>query len=119
MKYFNKVFDIFLYEGIFIFLFSLLLLLLNDQNTKLFFSISITSVIIAILLGIIAVDTLDRRKRRIDEPAHAAHHEPCRHGFAAARGERPKAVLLVEARRHDLRAEPQMRAQAPLLDQPQ
>ena len=53
MKYFNKVFDIFLYEGIFIFLFSLLLLLLNDQNTNLFFSISITSVIIAIVLGII------------------------------------------------------------------
>jgi hypothetical protein len=53
MKYFNKVFDIFLYEGIFIFLFSLLLLLLNDQNTNLFFSISITSVIIAVVLGII------------------------------------------------------------------
>ena len=53
MKYFNKMFDIFLYEGIFIFLFSLLLLLLNDQNTKLFFSIAITSVIIAIVLGII------------------------------------------------------------------
>lgn len=53
MKYFNKVFDIFLYEGIFIFLFSLLLLLLNDQNTNLFFSISITSVIISIVLGII------------------------------------------------------------------
>ena len=55
MKYFNKVFDIFLYEGIFIFLFSLLLLLLNDQYTKLFFSISITSVIIAIVLGITGV----------------------------------------------------------------
>ncbi|HET6769036.1 MAG TPA: hypothetical protein VFH08_16605 [Chitinophagaceae bacterium] len=53
MKYYNKVFDIFLYEGIFIFLFSLLLLLLNDQYTELFFSISITSVIIAGVLGII------------------------------------------------------------------
>lgn len=53
MKYFNKVFDIFLYEGIFIFLFSLLLLLLNDEYTDLFFSISIISVSIAIVLGII------------------------------------------------------------------
>jgi len=53
MRYFNTVFDIFLYEGIFIFLFSLLLLLLNDVYTKLFFSISITSVIIAIVLGVI------------------------------------------------------------------
>ena len=53
MKYFNKAFDIFLYEGIFIFLFSLLLLLLNDQYTDLFFSISIISVIIAVVLGII------------------------------------------------------------------
>ena len=53
MKYFNKVFDIFLYEGIFVFLFSLILLLLDDQYTNLFFSISIYSVIIAIVLGII------------------------------------------------------------------
>ena len=53
MKYFNKVFDVFLYEGIFIFLFSLLLLLLNDQYTDLFFSISIISVSIAVVLGIV------------------------------------------------------------------
>ena len=37
MKYYNKVFDIFLYEGVFIFLFSLLLLLLNDIYTEIFF----------------------------------------------------------------------------------
>ena len=53
MKYFNKVFDIFLYEGIFVFLFSLILLLLDDQYTNLFFTISIYSVIIALVLGIV------------------------------------------------------------------
>ena len=52
MKYFNKVFDIFLYEGVFIFLFSCLLLLLNDRYTDLFFKVSITSIIIAAILGV-------------------------------------------------------------------
>ena len=52
MKYFNKVFDIFLYEGVFIFLFSCLLLLLNDRYTDLFFKISITSIIVAAILGV-------------------------------------------------------------------
>lgn len=52
MKYFNKVFDIFLYEGVYIFLFSWLLLLINDRYTDLFFKVSITSIIIASVLGI-------------------------------------------------------------------
>ena len=52
MKYYNKVFDIFLYEGVFIFLFSLLLLLLNDIYTDLFFKVSISSIITAVVLWI-------------------------------------------------------------------
>jgi hypothetical protein len=52
MKYFNKIFDIFLYQGIFTFLFSFVLLLVNDRYVNLFFSIGIISVIIAIVLGI-------------------------------------------------------------------
>jgi hypothetical protein len=52
MKYFNKVFDIFLFEGIFVFLFSSILFLLDDPYTNLFFSVGIISVIIAIVLGI-------------------------------------------------------------------
>jgi hypothetical protein len=51
MKHYNKVFDIFLYEGVFIFLFSWVLLLLNDRYTEIFFSIGIVSVIIAAVLG--------------------------------------------------------------------
>jgi len=52
MKYYNKVFDIFLYEGIYIFLFSWLLLLLNDRYTEVFFKISIISIAIAGVLGV-------------------------------------------------------------------
>jgi len=52
MNYFNKAFDIFLYEGVFIFLFSCLLMLLNDRYTDLFFKVSITSLIIAAILGV-------------------------------------------------------------------
>ena len=52
MKYYNKVFDIFLYEGVFIFLFSCLLLLLNDRYTEVFFKISISSIAIATVLGV-------------------------------------------------------------------
>jgi len=52
MKYYNKVFDIFLYEGVFIFLFSLLLLLLNDIYTEIFFKVSISSIITAGVLWI-------------------------------------------------------------------
>jgi hypothetical protein len=52
MKYYNKVFDIFLYEGVYIFLFSWLLLLINDRYTDLFFKVSISSIIIACMLGI-------------------------------------------------------------------
>jgi hypothetical protein len=53
MKYFNTVFDIFLYEGVFLLFFSAVLTLLNDVLTDLFFTISISSVIIAGLLWII------------------------------------------------------------------
>jgi hypothetical protein len=53
MKYFNTVFDIFLYEGLFLLFFSAVLTLLNDVLTDLFFTISITSVIIAGLLWLI------------------------------------------------------------------
>ena len=52
MKYYNKVFDIFLYEGVYIFLFSLLLLLLNDRYTDIFFKVSISSIIMAGVLWI-------------------------------------------------------------------
>ena len=53
MRYYNKIFDIFLFEGIYIFLFSLLLLLLNDRYTDIFFKVSITSIIIAGVLWVI------------------------------------------------------------------
>jgi len=53
MKYYNKVYDIFLYEGVFIFLFSLLLLLLDDRYTEIFFKVSISSIAIACVLGAI------------------------------------------------------------------
>jgi len=53
MKYFNKVFDIFLYEGVFVFLFSLLLLLLDDRYADIFFRVSISSIVIAAILGTI------------------------------------------------------------------
>ena len=53
MKHFNTVFDIFLYEGIFIFFFSALLFLLNDRFSDILFTISIISVIIAAILGIV------------------------------------------------------------------
>jgi len=52
MKYYNKIFDIFLYEGVFIFLFSLLLLLLNDIYTDLFFKVSVSSIITAGVLWV-------------------------------------------------------------------
>ena len=52
MKYYNKVFDIFLYEGVYIFLFSWPLLLLNDRYTEVFFKISISSLVMAGVLGI-------------------------------------------------------------------
>jgi len=52
MKYFNKIFDIFLFEGIFVLLFSSVLLLLDDRFANLFFSISIVSILIAAILGV-------------------------------------------------------------------
>ena len=53
MKYYNKVFDIFFYEGVYIFLFSWLLLLLDDIYTEIFFKVSISSILIAGILAII------------------------------------------------------------------
>ena len=53
MKYYNKVFDIFLFEGIYIFLFSLLLLLFNDRYTDIFFKVSIISIIMAGVLWVL------------------------------------------------------------------
>ena len=47
MKYYNKVFDVFLYQGVFILLFSFLLLLLDDRYAALSFKVSISSIIIA------------------------------------------------------------------------
>ena len=52
MRYYNKVFDIFLYEGVFIFLFSWLLLLINDRYTDIFFKISLGFIVIAGVLGV-------------------------------------------------------------------
>lgn len=51
MRIYNRIYDIFLFEGIYIFLFSFLLLLINDRYTEIFFSISIGSIIMAGLLG--------------------------------------------------------------------
>ena len=53
MRYYNKVFDIFFYEGIYIFLFSWLLFLLNDRYTEIFFKVSISSLVIAGILAVI------------------------------------------------------------------
>ena len=53
MSLYNKVFDIFLYEGVYIFLFSWLLLLMNDRYTDIFFKISISSIIIAGVLALV------------------------------------------------------------------
>lgn len=53
MRYYNKVFDIFFYEGIYIFLFSWLLFLLDDRYTEIFFKISVGSLVIAGILGVV------------------------------------------------------------------
>lgn len=52
MKYYNRIFDIFLFEGAYIFLFSWLLFILDDRYTDVFFKISISSLIIAGVLGL-------------------------------------------------------------------
>jgi hypothetical protein len=52
MKYYNKVFDIFLYQGVFIFLFSILLLFLEDRYADISFKVSIGSIITAGILWI-------------------------------------------------------------------
>jgi hypothetical protein len=53
MRYYNKVFDIFLYEGVYIFLFSWLLLLLNDRYTEIFFKVSLSSIAMAGVLAVV------------------------------------------------------------------
>ena len=53
MKYYNKAFDIFFYEGVYIFLFSWLLFLLNDRYTGIFFKVSLGSLAIAGILELI------------------------------------------------------------------
>jgi len=52
MKYYNKVFDIFLFQGVFILLFSFLLLLLDDKYAALSFKVSMGSIITATILWI-------------------------------------------------------------------
>lgn len=52
MKLYNKIFDIFLYEGINIFLFSLLLFFLNDLYADIILKVSIGSIVIAGVLGL-------------------------------------------------------------------
>ena len=51
MKIYNRVFDIFLYEGAYLFLFSWLLLILDDRYTDIFFKVSISSLVLAGVLG--------------------------------------------------------------------
>jgi len=53
MKYFNNVFDIFLYQGIFTFLIGASLFVLNDPISDTLISLSIISAGIAIVLGCI------------------------------------------------------------------
>lgn len=53
MKYYNKVFDIFLFQGTCTFLFSWLLVIINDRNSNLLFKISVGSLIIAGVLGLL------------------------------------------------------------------
>ena len=53
MKFYNRVFDIFLYEGAYLFLFSWLLLILDDRYTDVFFKVSIGSLLMAGVLGLI------------------------------------------------------------------
>lgn len=52
MKYFTLVFDIFLFESIFILLFSGMLFLINDPYFSLFIKVAIVSGIVAVLLGL-------------------------------------------------------------------
>lgn len=53
MKYYNRVFDIFLYEGAYLFLFSWLLLILDDTYTNVFFKVSIGSLVMAGVLNLV------------------------------------------------------------------
>jgi hypothetical protein len=51
MKYFNTLFDIFLYEGIFIFFFGAVLYLLDDKHGDILLTIAFISGIVAAILG--------------------------------------------------------------------
>ena len=51
MKHFKNIFYFFLFEGIFMLLFTTALSFLDDVNTRMFFKIAIVSVIITIVLG--------------------------------------------------------------------
>ena len=52
MKYFNTVFDVFLYESIFVFFFSIALGVLNDPISDILYDISFISFIVSVVLGI-------------------------------------------------------------------
>jgi hypothetical protein len=51
MKLYNKVFDIFLYQGICVFIFSWVLYLIDDRYADISFKLSIGSIVMAALLG--------------------------------------------------------------------
>lgn len=53
MKYYNKVFDVFLYQSIFILLFAAFLDVLNDPISPTLFVVSLVSAGVAIALGCI------------------------------------------------------------------
>lgn len=52
MKHFNTLFDIFLFEGIFIFFFGTVLYLLDDRHGNTLLIIALISAIIATFLGL-------------------------------------------------------------------
>ncbi|HLF46019.1 MAG TPA: hypothetical protein VI548_06320 [Chitinophagaceae bacterium] len=52
MKHYGRIFDIFLYQSVFVFLFGCLLYLLNDPISFTLFTISVTSAVIAVCMGI-------------------------------------------------------------------
>jgi len=52
MKHFNTLFDIFLYESIFVFFFGGALSLLEDPNSKILILVAAVSFFIALVLGI-------------------------------------------------------------------
>jgi len=53
MKYFNFLFDILLYEGLFLSFFTFFLLLVNDPISEVFFRISFGSLLLAAIFWIV------------------------------------------------------------------